>query len=385
MKTKVVIGCMTCLVSFSAWSQQGEMDDLYFNSRDRAKLNEKQAAAEIATYRKVEEQNKANATINPTDSYSARNINPEYSTQSNVDNTADQAADDSYFVSDYQPTGVNQNLSKSSGYYNNYNPYSSAYSNPYYGNYASGFSPYGMYGSMYNPYSAFSPYSSFGYPYGGFYQPGLSMSMGYGFGGFYPGLYSSMAYGMGAYGFNSLWNPYYGYGSGYYGMGGGYYGYPSVVVVNNGDNGSTVHGRRPMRSSSVNNVVDNTRQTVGYTRNDGRTSSSGRTATSGRTSSNASPAYYQSNWRRTTQPSSVTTRSSFWNNVNNNAGVNPQRNTTNRSNFNNWGNQVQQQRSFDNMSNRPQFGGGSMGGFSGGSRGHSSGGGGGGGTRGRNN
>ncbi len=119
-----------------------ESDDMYFSSKDRAKINmsshEEVSLASAKT-------NPSAQTINPSDSYSARNENPEYIAGAKVGSNATTTS--SYFTPTYQPT-VNQSLYSnncncSTGYNN-----SSAYGNPY------GYSPYSsMYGMGYgSPY-----------------------------------------------------------------------------------------------------------------------------------------------------------------------------------------------------------------------------------------
>ena len=124
-------------VAFVAVSQ--EIDDMYFNSKDRAKLNEGKIRADLGVANNNSKKAEINQSINPTDSYSARNINPEYASQLN--NGQSPVAQDNYFIQDFQPTGINQNLSNcncNAGSY--YNPYfgNNAFNNPYYG-YGGGF------------------------------------------------------------------------------------------------------------------------------------------------------------------------------------------------------------------------------------------------------
>ena len=289
----VVFGC---LVAFVAYGQ--EFDDLYFNSRDRAKLNEGKIAADLGLTKKNGEMREANATLNPTDSYSARNINPEYSTQ--LQTGASPAVDDNYFIPDFQPTGVNRNLSDcncNAGSY--YNPYfgNHAWNNPYYG-YANGFG---------SPFGNYYP-SPWGYPsYGGF-NSGLSLSMGYGWGGFSPGFYSGMGYGYGSY--SNFWNPYGNpWRNGYYGS---YYGYPGqVIIINNGDTGAprVSYSKRSSRSSNINYSVDNPRPS-----SMANTNTTGRKAITNGRSRSASPEYYERGWKRAQNESNATR--GYWNNSN---------------------------------------------------------------------
>lgn len=351
----VIIGCF---VAFTAFSQ--EVDDMYFNSKDRAKQNQGKISADLGL-KKTSGVTDTNAPINPTDSYSARNINPEYASQINTGTKP--VIEDDYFIQDFQPTGVNPNLS-------NCNCSSGSYYNPYYGN-SSFNNPYSGYGGGFG--SPFNNYynSPWGYPsYGGF-SPGLSMSLGYGFGGFNPGFYSGMGYGYGSYG-GSFMNPY-----SYNPWGGSYYGsyYPrQIIVVNNGDAGGTrvSYAKRSSRSSNVNHVVDNSRPGfVGNVTNTGRS-----TVSSGRSRS-TTPEYYDRSWKRNqdTNP----TRG-YWSNSSGSNGSNNSNSFFDRGNANTNGRQGSS--GFTSPS-RNSF---NSGGFnSGGSRSGSSGGSSGAKTRGRNN
>ncbi len=341
-----------CFIAFTAISQ--EYDDMYFNSKDRAKVNKNKISADLGLADNSGRNAESITPINPTDSYSARNINPEYAAQLN--NNSASTINDDYFIADFQPTGVNQNLSNCNcGSGSFYNPYygNNAFNNPYYG-YGSGFG---------SPYSSYYP-SSWGYPtYGGF-RPGLSMSMGYGWGGYNPGLFSGLGYGYGSYAGN-FWNPYNSlYGGGYY---------PGqVVIINNGDAGANrvSYSKRSSRSSNINHVVDNSRPS-----SIGNVPSTGRSTVSGGRSRSSSPEYYDSGWKRnqTTSP----TRS-YWSNS---GGSNTNtRSDFNRSNTNYGG------RSGSSGYTTPSRGSFNSGGTnSGGSRSGSSGTSGGSKTRGRNN
>jgi hypothetical protein len=304
MKAKTALTTFLAgVVSISAFSQNIEIDDIYFNSRDRAKLNEKKASADIARLRNTEERDALNSTINPSDSYSARNINPEYDSQSILEGDANYTGED-YFVPNYQPTGVNQNLSNSS----NWN--SSPFNNNYYSN------------NYYNPYGYNQGFGSFypsmwGSPYGFNNGPGWNMSLGYGWGGWSPGWYGGMGYGWG-----NSWNPwnsfYNGWGGNYYG-----YGYPSqVIIINGGDNNSRIaYGKRPSRSSTIDHQLDRSRAQVTYSRSDPNNSG-------GRTRSET-PAYYERGWKR--NPATNPNRS-FWSFDSNN------NNSNTRSTFSTFGN-----------------------------------------------
>lgn len=346
-----------CFVAFTAISQ--EYDDMYFNSKDRAKINKNKISADLGLAKNAGRNAEAITPINTTDSYSARNINPEYAAQ--INSGSAPTIEDDYFIADFQPTGVNRNLSNCNcGSGSFYNPYygNNAFNNPYYG-YSNGFG---------SPYSSFYP-SSWGYPsYGGF-RSGLSM--GYGYGGYYSGLYSGLGsgfysglgYGYGSYGGN-FWNPYNSLYGGYYGY------YPGqTIIINNGDTGANrvSYTKRSSRSSSINHAVDNSRpNTIG------NVTTTGRSTVSGGRSRSSSPAYYDSGWKRnqTTSP----TRS-YWSNSGGS-------NTNTRSDFNRGNTNYGGRQSYSTPSRGSFNTGGTN---SGGSRSGSSGTSGGSRTRGRNN
>ncbi len=113
--------------------QPAENDDMYFGSKDRSKIS-LASREEVVLASAKANPSTAVQTINPSDSYSARNENPDYVAGAKVGSNA--TASSSYFTPTYQPT-VNQSLYSNNcncntGYNNNaygsaygYNPYSS--------------------------------------------------------------------------------------------------------------------------------------------------------------------------------------------------------------------------------------------------------------------
>lgn len=292
-------------VSFTAFSQ--EDDDMYFTSKDRAKQELTVRSNRTAKEQKsntVDERTE-DTSINPTDSYSARNINPEYISRSQSD--AEETDESGYFSDSYAPISVNKNL------YNDYST-NNQYS-PYYG-YNNGFNPYNYYGG-YGMGGMYSPYSMMGMGF----RPGLSIGMGYGMGSMYNGWYGSMGYGMG--GMYGMYDPFWGSSmmySGMYGMYspwgmynpyyGGYGYYPGTVVVV-GDGGSRrpiTYQRRSDRSRVTNNTTDNSSRGVASTNRTNRTVGT----SNGRTSSQ-SQDYYQRGWRNNGTVTSTNSRSSWSN------------------------------------------------------------------------
>lgn len=391
MKTLIAL---FALITAAVSVQAQEYDDMYFRSKDRAKLNGDRVSV-VKKSNQDSYDDETQSTINPTDSYSGRNVNPEYTSRNKVTSNSDEDAQ--YFVSGYEPTGVNQSLT----------PYNSnAFNTPYYGNSAFASSYYG-YGSGFGyPSSSFySPYSSFyNYSYWGGFYPSMSLGYMYGMGGWGSGFYGSMGYGSmwgspysmygGYYGGGYGWDPFY---SGYYGYG-GYYGYPSVVVINNnnGDGRSNyVYGKRSSRSSGLSNNNINNNGVVDSRGRSGRTAvNSTAVNTGGRSSSNSSQ-YYQSGWRSnpdvqrnigTTNSGgrvgSWTNSGSSWSGSNSGNSGNAWRGGNSNSGRSSWDNN-----SGGGFNNSGSFGGNSGGRSSGGSFGGSSSGGhsggGGGATRGR--
>jgi uncharacterized membrane protein YgcG len=265
MKTKytllvpIVIG--TVSLGFTATAQ--EIDDMYFTAGDRVALGEKNQAVLAARYAESDRQAVRSNPVNPSDTYTGRGVNPEFSAQQK--NGAELVTENpDYYLASYTPKDVNSKLYSGSNAANcGCNAYS-GYGNPY-GRYSS---PYGMY-SPYSMSGLYSPYGMYS-PYG--YGSGMSMSMMYGMG--------SMMYG-GYYGYSPYgYNPYgYGYGT-------------TVVVV---DPVATSHGRRPVRASTVNYVQSGT-QAAGFV-----------AGTNGRTRNTTSANYYDPSWRN--NPSNFPTRS----------------------------------------------------------------------------
>jgi hypothetical protein len=288
MKTGIaLIALLTLVVSVNAQ----EYDDMYFNSKDRVKVNATKSA--LANTINAYDDEATQAQINPTDSYSARSVNPEYVARTRFNSGSQEEEDAQYFLSGYQPpVSVNQGLynANASSFYNN--PYyygNSAFNNPY-----SGFGS-GMFGS---------PYSGFNNPYmmGSMYNSGWYSSLGYMWGGMGSGFYGGMGFGnMWGSPSSMFWNNYYASSYGY-GFGSPWYGsyYPTVVVINsnNGDaNSGVAYRRRVDRGDNSSNLTSHTRPDVSYTRN-GRTINSG-SNNAGRTSSASTQSdYYDRSWKR---------------------------------------------------------------------------------------
>lgn len=370
MKTKVAfLTFLATAVVSSVWAQSTEDDDMYFTSKDRAALNAVQSASRqevlaSASSRRITESEVA-STINPTDSYSARNVNPEYISGSKVGSNS--TANVQYFSPNYQPTAVNQNLASNSSNCNCNNYAYNGFNNGFnrFGN-MNGMGGMSMIGMGMSPWGfnngfGMNPYSSFNDPYGmgmmgnNFYQPGLSFGFGSGFGNSWGS--PSMSFWNNYYGMNSFyggWGNTYGY-SNFYNRGfgnpySGYYGGNAVAVV-----------ERPGRQSTRNQEIDRYYGTNGTINN---SSNAG-----GRVASNE---YYNRTWRNDIQPANSynngwSSRSSQSNSANNNNSWN-NTNTWNNTNNNGWNN------SSWNSGGSRSFSSGGGGGASGGGGGGSSGG-----------
>lgn len=294
MKINRILAAIFTLVGTGAVFAQGvEYDDMYFTAKDRAALRA-QSATNVA-YRTPERNKKhdfaeENAYVNPTDSYSARNVNPEYTSREHTQTA--QADEQDYFVDNYQ---YNQNQLNNwnqnyNGWYNNawyrnnyYGPAINNWHSPYYG-YNSWNSPW------YDPYWAYNGWSSsFSFHYGSGWN--------YGWGGHYN--YWNRPY------YGSNWDPFYSpyyAGMGWYG--GGYWNnwrYPgTIIIVNDGESGRVNYGRRPSRSTTIVSDRNNVRSRSSVSNGVRDDQNSGRVTTQSR---KQEEYYNRYNSTRSTAPS----------------------------------------------------------------------------------
>ncbi len=244
MKIKGLLLAAFSFIGLSGiWAQGIEYDDMYFTAEDRAKLRA-QRATELG-YRisaRSEKSYDYEDFTNPTDSYSARNVNPEYTARAHSKTAAE--AEQDYYVENYQ-----YNRNKLNNWNNNFNDW---YSNPWYRtNY---FGP--VINNWHSPYYGYNSWNSPWYDPFWAYN-GWSSSFSFHFG-------SAWNYGWGGY--YNYWNrPYYGWDPFYYdpfyrGLGwysGAYWNhwrYPgTIVVINNGEGSGrkVVQGKRPVRSTAI--------------------------------------------------------------------------------------------------------------------------------------
>src|SRR5688572_4934775 len=122
MKSKVaLLSLVSFLFTFAALAQGVEGDDMYFNSKDRAKLNAAKAsqASLTASIKKAKRETVAEEPVNPTDSYSARNVNPEYEARTNAESA--QSDNEDYFVNNYRYKNANELNTWNNNFNNRYN------------------------------------------------------------------------------------------------------------------------------------------------------------------------------------------------------------------------------------------------------------------------
>ncbi|MEJ0057116.1 MAG: hypothetical protein WDN75_16545 [Bacteroidota bacterium] len=120
MKTKYAIMLLTMGMSAAAMAQDD--DDMYFNSKDRAKANQENNVVLAKRYQQEDVSAVNTNPVNPSDSYSGRGVNPEYNAQAKNGTSVVQNDDPDYFLSSYQPKNVNKNLyNGGNGSYSSYN------------------------------------------------------------------------------------------------------------------------------------------------------------------------------------------------------------------------------------------------------------------------
>lgn len=299
MKNKVILLSIMSLFTIGNVMAQ-EYDDMYFNKKDRTKLKaESKTAISFSDVKKKKLPEDESYALNPTDSYSSRNVNPEYTSRAN--SQIAQADNEDYFVSSYRYGNSYSNWNNNfNNWYNNpwytsayWGPRLSNWNSPYYGYYDSWGSPWG------NPYYNSGWNNSFYF--------GNSWSSGWG-------------YGMNN-GWGSPWSsfgmcPYWGSASYAYSPYAGWYRAPTVVVVDR-NSGGVVYGKRTSRSSGIvsNNISTSQGRTYSNNGSNSRSDRNGRISTS----STRQSAYYEPVWRNQSRSSSSegnSGRTSTWNNSN---------------------------------------------------------------------
>ncbi|MFN5170485.1 MAG: hypothetical protein ACK5DD_12730 [Cyclobacteriaceae bacterium] len=328
MKPFWIVG-MIC--SVTALAQ--ETDDMYFRGKDREVVTAVRNEQWNKQRNAAREASEVKTTINPSDSYSGRNVNPEYNSQVKVDPAAAEQA--AYFVPDYSPTGINQNLVAANPSFNNFNnamfmpsmAFNSGFGNPWGGwGWNDPFMMNGWnsgWGMGFN--NCFSCMGGWGSPWG--FNNGWTMSLGFGWG---------MNSWNNPWGWNSWGNPWNsGWG----------WNRPIVVVNNNIDaNNPIVYGKRQNRSSVTNQVYDNSRsQQVTYTRG-GRETSGGRTRAD-------NSQYYDRSWRSNNSNPNTNTNRSYWGNSSGSSSRGYWSNSSGRGSYDGGSNS----RSYDGGSNSRSY------------------------------
>lgn len=291
----ILASLMTGLVVMQAQAQV-EYDDMYFRAKDRAQLREVQAE-EKSNYEAFRKKHFPEAApiiepdnVNPTDSYSARSVNPEYISRLNSARIAED--DPNYFVEGYTPSyqlDVPANGYYANGFNNNRNHWNNpwAYSSFYGPQFGNGWhSPY--YGYM-DPWAA---------PMWGA-QPGWSLSMNYGWNSWGSGWGYGLNYGNGFFNpyspyFNNFWSP-----SWYY---------PTTVVVVDGNRAS--YGKYTSRGNVAQYNPNATTTTTGRTRTSTASRSNSRQAEYYNPRQRASTSY-SSQYNSNTNTSNAGSRSVF--------------------------------------------------------------------------
>lgn len=328
MKTRIIFFSLLAVsAAMAASAQVVEYDDMYFTSKDRARLQ----ASKPLTLKSISAAHEVATAINPTDSYSARNVNPEYISQNSV-NPSGSVEAAPYFIPDYTPTSINQNLyNNSSSHWNNNNNFRGMGMMPGFGGMGMGMMPgfggMGMMPGFGGPFGNFNNgMDGWGDPFGfngfnNFNNGGWSSSIGLGFG---MGGWNSWDNNSWAMGGSPFWNNNYcgfnnwnmGMGMGGFnnwnmGMGGFNNFYPrNMIIINNGDpaNRNVVYGKRTSRSTDINNSVNTSDRSTSMVMTD----SQGRVrGSSGRVSggSDNTGSYYQPGWRSNPEISSSSSRS----------------------------------------------------------------------------
>lgn len=312
MKTKIIAG-LALVMGLSAVAQ--ENDDMYFRSKDREKLQKVSKDSYSSNYENFKKKHFDEATeldeyaVNPTDSYSSRNINPEYIARSSSELASEDESN--YFVENYNAPVQSYTGNNSNFYNNNYNnSWNNQWNNPY---------ARGYYGSPYNS-SLYSPYYGWNDPWANPYWWGNNYNSGWSFGS---SIYWGNSWNAGcSYGIGYTWgNPYRNlWGPSYYNS---YYRpYTTVIVV--GEGSLPNYGKRPSHNSigvsDVTNRYNRTSTSVNNGDTRGRVSSrttdeyyvrpSRRTYTDSNTSSDYSRSTNSSNTYRSLNNSNSTNRDS---------------------------------------------------------------------------
>lgn len=284
----------------SAAIGQNQSDDLYFTRKDRVSVKTNTPAEED---KKAAFERKHFSDTNPTDSYSARNVNPEYTAREHAETATIE--NENYFLRNFV-FNTNSNLNN---FNNNLN---AGFYNPYYNG--------GYYGSNINSWN--SPYYGFNDPYSSPWcnpswgNTGFSSSFSYYYGNSWNYGWGNSYNGWGRPVINIIFGSRYGYGWNNWNNGwgnswnngwGGGWNRPILISNPSKDaNGQKViAGRRPVRNNSV--ISGNHGRQPGYANSGGRNNSGGRSSGSHSRATNSS-AYYSNTWRNQSTDTPVRSR-----------------------------------------------------------------------------
>ncbi|NVJ85701.1 MAG: hypothetical protein HWE15_05305 [Algoriphagus sp.] len=189
----------------------------------------------------------ANLDAISDESFSSRNVNPEYLARYSAENT--ESGDEVVYFDD------NAELNTSQGNINAYDNYRVNDNSSFNSGFNSGlsFSMGFMMGTGFNPWipGFYNPYWGFGPSWG--YRPGISVNIGFGLGWGYGGFYNPYwgpRLGWGGF-YDPFWGP--GYGWGYPGWGMPIYAGRPIYVLPGGEYGDRriVRGARPSRGATL--------------------------------------------------------------------------------------------------------------------------------------
>ena len=313
------MGFTVLALGFTTAMAQVEDDDLYFNRKDRAKLQKALAATEPAQdFLNSDRRTRFDYPIDALNGEQLNDINtnPEFISRS-ASVTSSQIEEEDYFVENYQ-YNTNQNLNNfnnnfnrwnNSTWYNNrfFSPGINTWNSPFYSPINDPFFNNGFGNPWCNPYFGNGLSVSFSYMWGnawnyGWNNPGFNGGLGWNNWGFND-----------PWGWNS-WNNPWGWNS--------WNNWNNVIIVDNSR--APIYGKRGTRSynNGEGMVSTRSRNITGNNTNYGSRSNNNYT---NRTSTRTTQEYYTPQWRRTgtdsngqITPAQRNRTENNWNNNNNN-------------------------------------------------------------------
>jgi hypothetical protein len=295
---KTIIAVVAGMVYSAGSLAQVEQDDMYFNKKDRAKLNKERAAKSSETFARADKPLRFDYPVQTIDNTS-RNANPEYVSRSQSEMVSGE--DEAAFIENYQYASQDQlnQFNNNLNSWNNNPIYSNTYFNAGINNWNS---PY------YSPYN--DPFMS-GFGNNPWNNPQFASGWSVSFGNYWGNPWN---YGWGGRGFgsnicwNGGWGSPWGFGGGHWNnfYGNNFYGggFPQVIIINDNSRGP-VYGRRNSRSQQVATTTRNSSPSPSsnrpYTSGSTSNSTSNTAATRSRSRSSQSNEYYTPQWRRVPQ------------------------------------------------------------------------------------